>query len=286
MVRDLTPLPAPPQGAYPNVDEFTYHRWEGLSSHRLGDIADGKTPERLRWEMDHPTPPTPDKKKGTMVHAAILQPHRLSEVAVPGLTVTRHSAKNKAAWAAHEAKHADKVILPVKDWDECTRQVEQALKHRKLRALLELEGFSEYPIVWHDTENGVAWKALIDRWIPGINTILDLKTTVQITYEDFRRDSEKFGYHRQAAHYIDTAQRMGLPAERFVIAALEKKAPYFLHLREMPSDLIEMGRAELQTARTMLTRCYQKNEWPGYDEDIMMMEPSHWMWRKHADLFS
>lgn len=283
MVRDLSPIPAPAPGIYPSVDETEYHRWEALSSHRLIDIADGKTPARLRYEMDHPKPSTDTKDKGTMIHAALLQPHRLSEIALVGPSQNKQSKADKAAWAKMEEENPGKVILRPAAWEQALRQVKVARNHVKFNSLLEMEGESELGIVAPDPDTGVPWKALIDRWIPGINTIMDVKTTAATTIEEFRKQVEFYGYYKQAPHYIDTAILAGLNPLHYVIAALETEPPYFVQMYELTSDYIEMGRLEISGARRVLCECFKNDEWPGYSERIEMLEPSHWLARKHSD---
>ena len=100
-----------------------------------------------------------------------------------------------------------------------------------------LVGKKEVAMVWEDSLSSVRCKGKVD--ILNGNTIVDIKTTQDASFEAFRRSAYKYGYNRQAAFYLD-----GFGAKEFVFIVIEKKAPYNIGVYHCSDDFIESGRDE------------------------------------------
>jgi hypothetical protein len=74
-------------------------------------------------------------------------------------------------------------------------------------------------------------------------TVYDLKSTTCTSEEDFRSCMVQYGYHRQAAFYMDP-----LDCKRMVFIAVNKKHPYatFTIALDETDPLISQGRKEIE----------------------------------------
>ena len=92
-------MPTPEPGLYADIPMLEYHTWEGASQSRLKVIRD-QSPAHLRWQMDHPSPPSDAQAVGSAVHTAVLEPELFASSYDLGPTKTRGTQ----AWIA-EAGH-------------------------------------------------------------------------------------------------------------------------------------------------------------------------------------
>ena len=100
-----------------------------------------------------------------------------------------------------------------------------------------LVGKKEVPMVWEDSLSSIKCKGKVD--IINNNTIVDIKTTQDASFEGFRRSAYKYGYNRQASYYLD-----GFGAKEFIFVVIEKKAPYNIGVYHCSDDFIDSGRKE------------------------------------------
>jgi hypothetical protein len=91
----------------------------------------------------------------------------------------------------------------------------------------------------------------------------DLKTTqdASVAFED---SILKYGYHRQAAWYLDAANAAGLGLKEFVLIAVEKDAPFGVQTFALDDSLIAKGRAENRASLALFAECKTSGNWPGY----------------------
>lgn len=277
MEETRTLVEAPPTGIHRHVTDEEYHTWHGLSASRLKMISDGMTPARLWHEMHQPDKDTPARVLGKAIHCLVLQRDVFPERFIQGLDRDRRSNANKQAWAEFENEHHDKTILKVDDWKKVHRTAESILKSPALRTLLKCEGHSEIAITWK-TDNGVACKALVDHWIPELNTFLDLKSTEAKDRRKIERDIVNFKYYLQGPWYMRGARANNMNVGTFTFGFAEKDAP-FCDVVYLSEEYMQIGDAELEEPISILSHCYAHNDWPGHDE-VDEIAPPAWKTRQ------
>lgn len=141
-----------------------------------------------------------------------------------------------------------------------------------------------------------AWKrAQFDRIDPAQRTIYDLKTTGQSAEpSSFVRTAINQALDMQAAHYIEGASTVfGWHPSfwRLLFVVVEVKPPFALSVVELPSDLLELGRAKMEMASHKWRRCINKGtgpqHWPGYPATICKPEAPAFgevQWGNRADV--
>jgi hypothetical protein len=242
--------------------------------------------QHLLHAMRNRGEPTDAMEFGTLCHAAILEPRRLHSryCVMPDLTagilkpdgtaydnvkLTKEYKQRLAQWEEMETR----ICISQDQMSKATAIVE-AVRHSE-RASRWLGNASidrpdiEVCLVWDDPETGLRCKARLDAIWPDRPVIVDVKTTADAC--EFSRSICRYGYHRQAAFYIDGATAvLGAAAYSFNVIALETAEPFALRCAPMSVTAIETGRQENRKLLRQLARCIESNRWPGYDD------PDYW----------
>jgi len=149
--------------------------------------------------------------------------------------------------------------------------------------LEELPGLEELTVLWTHEATGVACKSRVDRLVrhPELGYIaIDLKTTRNAkpgtTPGTFGYDAAKFGYDRQAAFYLEALGQAGVPADYFLILAVEKDAPYSVVPYLVGHENLEAARGEFLEALRTFRQCRQDGRWPHYTESIVALDLPSW----------
>lgn len=280
-------LPPFTPGVLPGILDSEYHRHDGMSSHRLGSLADGNCPAQLRYDMLNPEDATDDRNMGTAVHTALLEPDLLEAKVVRGLQIPKRSKADKETWASFEMEHHGKIILPFKMYDKMGEMIRMVRDHKGLSKLLDMPGDTELTVAGPCPVTGVPTQIRIDKYIPQIGTFLDLKTVAgkfgsRPNPRRFKSDLGKYGYHRQGRVYTDIGEQQGLIADHYVIGVIQKDPPHFVYLRRLDEQALDIGGIELEQPRRQFAECWDSGEWPDYGTDIEDITVEDWRLRKHG----
>jgi len=212
------------------VDDNAYYSdTEFISNSMLGKLK--VSPKELVRYFEKGSPTTSAMTFGRAFHLAILEPEVFSEQ----VAIYDGKTKRGKAWDEFSETNKGKDIITEIEF-ECIKGMETALVGNE--EIIEfLVGKKEVAMVWEDSLSSVRCKGKVD--ILNGNTIVDIKTTQDASFEAFRRSAYKYGYNRQAAFYLD-----GFGAKEFVFIVIEKKAPYNIGVYHCSDDFIESGRNE------------------------------------------
>ena len=240
------------------MTEQEYRAADGINKSTLWEMR--KSPAHYKYLLEHPAEDTPALHFGRALHSAVLTPEAYLTDYVIAPSVDKRTKAGRelyAEWKASLPTGAEE--LSAEDAQTIGEMVE-AIKGNK-GVMSFLEGTRrEVPIFWTDSKTGLPCKCRVDAW--GDGTLLDLKTVTDAM--SFERDACNYGYHVQAAHYIDAvwSQTHKVPEWYFIV--IEKKPPYGIRfIRALPGflDYGEFIRDELMEK---VKECRDKGEWPSY----------------------
>jgi exodeoxyribonuclease VIII len=254
----------------------------------------GRSARHFAWLEAHDREPTAALGVGIATHLAVLEPEKFAErVVIWGRQLGRRSG---SIWAKFKgsADRRDQIVLTEDEHDEVLALARAVRSSPQARPLLtDPSGEAEKAIAWVDGETGIQCKARLD-WVCGAG-IADLKTTRDASPDGFARECARYGYHRQAAFYVDgytAAQcpRGGLVSAThrqaaFSIIAVEKAPPYVVQVYRVAGDVLELGRAEMRSYLRQLAQLQRlpQDQWPGYaDEPLDLYLPRWAMPREDA----
>jgi hypothetical protein len=149
---------------------------------------------------------------------------------------------------------------------------EHSLAHRLLaNGEPEVSAFCECP------ETGVLRRSRFD-WHETSGILVDYKTCASAEPGAFSRAAASFGYHMQAAWYLDIAADLDLNPRGFLFIAQEKEPPYLVSVVELVADALEVGRQRNRVALERFRDCTESGIWPGYtrDDEITPIDLPRW----------
>lgn len=270
-------------GIYYNLSFEDYLKKPGLSNSILSEL--NKSPAHFKYFMEHPRKPSEAQEFGTLVHTAILEPQELENRYVKSpftgenkldLRKTAHK-KTKADFIA---KIGDKKIIEPADYEALMIIRDNVEKHSMLLALLD-QGKNEVSFQWD--HNGIYMKGRTDKICGHLPAIADIKTTANAQFAPFQSSIFKFGYHRQAANYIDGLSHFQYDIKDYFIIAVENEPPYNIQVFQMPQEIIDLGRKELDALIDKYKKCCLDNEWPGYSNEVQICGVPNWYLTKMGD---
>jgi len=220
-----------------------------------------RSPMHYRYMKDHPQPTTPALKLGIATHRLILEPTKVDDFAVWGLEEDQKVRRGKV-WDAFSCANSSKMIVTE---DECAAMVGMAVGARKnlpIRKYADAKGPTEVSLFWVDHVTGRRMKARIDKWIPTMRAVFDLKTTRDCRAYKFGAQSYALGYHIKMA-----IQHMGVMAlldtdASMKLGAIESKAPHESAVYRIPKDVLLQGKEELDEVIKVLVECEKTGTWP------------------------
>lgn len=274
-------IETPAPGIYPGTPFAVYAAWSAVNHGLLHLFT--KSPAHARYAMTHGgLEPTPALDFGAAFHAAVLEPERFAEdyIVVPP-DMERRSRIGKLRWAQFERAAGTRIRL---DHDEHEQIKGMAAAVRALptaAALLLGRGLNETSALWLDSETGELCKGRQDRvtTFAGWTWIVDLKTTFDASPRAFARDVFRYGYHEQAAMYLDGLAVLHPPESprRFAWVVVEKDPPFCVAAYEPTARAIAAGRRAYRAHLDTFRRCRESGEWPGYADGISPIELPGWI---------
>lgn len=167
----------------------------------------------------------------------------------------------------------------------------EALKEHPMAAKVFApeRGPAERSLFWQDAETGVWCRARLDhmptaefgsRWF----IVSDYKTTKSADPEEIAKAVYSYGYHIQAAMYLEGVRALGIHADpRMVFVFQEKAAPYLATVIELDHTALKIGHSQLRKALSLYKQCSETGRWPGYSEQVETISLPVWAERKHEE---
>jgi hypothetical protein len=279
---------APMVGLHAGVPAVVYHGWRGASQTRLKRMRD-KSPMHVRWEMEHPVPPSKALILGAAIHTCVLEPDLFPVVYMTAgqceaITGGGERCKNAGtvcrggSWFCGVRGHDpaagkpgdQRIALARADWDICIGIRDSVNAHPNTRHMLE--GNAETSAVWTDPDTGVLCRGRFDDLALGIGSITDLKSCADASPFRFPRAVYDYGYHIQAAMYLRGARALGLEVDTFGFVAVEKEPPYAVACYELQPAAVHDGERELMPLLEQWATCEMTGVWPGYKTDVVKID--------------
>lgn len=266
-------------GIHFNIPFDTYVKWDALSNSKLSLFA--KSPLHFKRLSNYSDSKTDSQIFGTAVHTAIFEPERFRrEYIVKPEDINRRTKEGKEAYSMLVDQHGEDKILSSDDYQHIMGMQDSARSHPIAGQMLKEITANEVSLLW--TRGNTQFKGRIDAIGKGI--LIDLKTTQSAESRKFQSSFFKYGYHRQAAFYLQGAKRLKLVTNGIVFIAIEKTPPYALALFQPSHGVITAAAAELESLILQYHQCKSSNQWPGYPEMIQDVSMPDWMTEEFTNL--
>lgn len=249
-----------------------------LSASGAKKLLPPSCPARFHHEREHPPAPTSTFDIGHAAHKLILGDG-------PELVVVDHDDwRTKAAKEARDEAHARGAVpLLARDHDQVQAMAAALREHPIVGNLFDADhGRPEQSLFWADDRTRVWRRARLD-WLPdpidGQRMIVaDYKTCASADPDTLERAVHNYGYHLQAAWYLDGIHALGLADDAaFVFVFQEKAAPYLVTVAELDARALQVGRALARQAIDIYVECATADHWPGYSDAVELLRLPAWV---------
>ena len=272
----MTPFTPDTEGTFFGLNETEYRSAPGIANSDLKH-AHRSMAHYLAAKNAPKKESTPSQVFGTLLHLAALEPLRLNSA-----FVVKPEGMNYKSNAGKDMRDSQtEAINTAKERDALMGCRASVLAH-PLAAELIRRGQREVSVFAKHGPTGLLRKGRMDVVATddaGLTTIADVKTTNDASPEEFARTIATWGYHRQAAYYIDL-----VGASFFVFIAVEKEPPYAVNVFALDEESIEIGRRDNEAALAKVAECTATGIWPAYGHEFNTISLPGWLKRPAESL--
>ena len=276
---DLQTAIPPNDGIYARVPERVYHAdRQSLSSSGARLLTPPSVPDLFKQNQDEPPKPKPQYDFGHAAHKMVLGEGGelfILDPAVHGRTKDGAIAQKPSAtsmWKAAEKKAREQGKSCItKDQMETAQLMAGRVFAHPLAGKLLQHGSAEMSGYWHDDTTGVRCRFRPD-FLPetkGRMVCVDYKSAVSANPAAFKKSAADYGYHQQAAWYLEGLQEVEISDDAaFLFIVQMKNPPFLVSVVQLDAEAIEVGRRQNRHAIDTYAKCVANNHWPGYDTGI------------------
>ena len=242
------------------MTEQEYRSAPGVNKSTLWNLR--RSPAHYKYFLENPQEDTAAYKFGRAVHAAILTPtaYKRDFVVAPE-GIDRRTKAGKEEYLAFIEAAAGKEIITAEDAQKIKAIVSAFKKNREAVTLLKGTR-REKAFFWTD-DSGIGCKCRMDAVTNG--RIIDIKTAQDAETDIFSRESLKYGYHVQAAHYTDAYYKtMNSKTPDWYFIVIEKSEPYCINILKADIGFLDYGFIVRQQLINKLIECREKESFPDY----------------------
>ena len=242
------------------MTEQEYRAAEGVNKSTLWNLR--KSPAHYKYFLENQREDTAAFAFGRAVHSAILTPAAFKrDFAIIPDGIERRTKAGKEEYQSFLDAAAGKEIISAQD-AETVKAIVRAFKKNKDAVQLLKGTKREKPLFWTD-DNGILCKCRIDAYKAGL--IVDLKTAQDAETETFTKESLRYGYDVQAAHYLDAYQHKesAIRPEWYFIV-IEKTEPYAINILRADIGFLDYGYIRRQELIEKLKACQEQKTYPDY----------------------
>lgn len=262
-------------GAHPEMSDAEYRSTEAANYSFLKALL--RNPARAKYERDNPTEPSAAMVFGSAYHDYMLQPLGFADAYIIRPDSIDGRTKAGKAWLA-EHKADSRPIIKEEELSVLEAMRAALLAHDTAATMIAESEMIETPIFWQDPITTAWCKAKPDGVTPAV--VFDLKTTDDASAGSFAKSIANFGYHIQAAHYLNGISEVTESCDReFVFIAQEKSPPYSVAVYTLDDVSIEEGHERAQEAMDIYQRGVAKNIWPAYSDGVEDISLPKWAYQ-------
>jgi len=255
--------------------QTNYHSIQALSNSSLSVLKRSPAEFYARFiAKTMKSEETDAMRLGSAVHMLALEPERFHDhyvIETGPINATTgkpygRDTKRFEAWLDIRKTETSKTVLIYDEFESSMAIAEAFQSHPTIAAIMAANvekiyerGYQMQYLV--EGEQPIDIKCKPDCVIPSEALIIDLKTTSDPSPAAWRWSAEDFGYHRQAAIYLDAMETFYGKPFRFLFGVVRSKAPYEVGVFELAQESIDRGRREYGSLIAEYTRRKATGDW-------------------------
>lgn len=236
-------------------------------------------PAKFWHERNSPPQPSTALRVGSAAHEWILEGDRWPQhhYVLPenfNRAATRKQAAEIAA--AEEAEAAGKRLITADEF-AAIKAMHAALAAHEYAMQAFTDGLAEQTLIWKDPEFGIWCRARPDYLRIGLRLVPEYKSTIDASPDALPKTIARWGYHAQAAWVLDGLEQCAVvEGASFIFFFQEKDPPYLVAPAVLDPQAMGWGRVQNRKAKEVFARCLERDEWPGYSDDIITIGLPRW----------
>jgi len=203
---------------------------------------------------------------GSAIHEMILEPEMFQTNFAISPRFDKRTKEGKANFEMFEQDNKDKTVITSDEMAIVLAVSESARKNKTLTDLIS-NSYYELSCYTEDEKTGLKLKMRPDSMCKTKSTIVDIKSCLDSSAKEFKRNVYSYGYSISAAFYSDFLKR-----ENYIFAAVEKEAPYQCSLYALNDEMIQYGREQYRMALDLLKWSQDNSHWCDYNEFEILKE--------------
>lgn len=238
----------------------------------------GGTPADMLAAMRNDEEPTDAMKFGTAFHTLLLEPEKFNEKYLV-CEDPDNNHKGRGPWKAFADEADARGLIPLKwsAFQDMNQMPASIRSSKRLMKHLTPDVDIEATCVWRDRTHGVMCKARLDIVNHDTKTVIDIKTAVDARPGPFAKAANLRGYGFQAAWYTHALRVLRGGGYRYLIAAVQKSAPFHCTVHEFDSERLDWEHERCMEQLATYARCLESGEWPGYDDVVHTIGMDPWL---------
>lgn len=161
-----------------------------------------------------------------------------------------------------------RTVLSPAEWRKLYLMRDSVMAHPTARKLIEMAGAVESSIFWRDRETAELCRARPDKVIDSLGVVVDLKSSADASERGFNQSIGQYRYHVQDSYYSEGCTRALWKPKDFlfiVIGSTRDRRRYPCHVRSLPDEQREMGRAAWRMDLATYAHCRTTGLWNGIE---------------------
>lgn len=213
---------------------------------------------------------------GRLAHTLLLEPFKLDQefIITPELNLRKKDDKELFETIKVQASEKGLTWVRPKEYEDIVDMINIAKENTIISSLL-IDGKAEEPVYWTDEETGLKCKAKLDFNREGL--VIDYKTSKSSAPEEFSKSIANFGYHRQAAFYMEAyKQKTGEQPDGFVFVVQDKGCYEDIAAFNIFDGDLELGKEENRIAMHEMAERLESGDWTTHPNKIQSIELPYW----------
>jgi hypothetical protein len=262
-----------------------YHADHSRVSHSMLEVFRRSIPEYHGRFVSHTIPApdqTPSMLIGSALHCRLLEPDQYQSRYATAPEVDRRTKDGKAQWEAFLTLNAGKDVLTAGQSEQVAAMALGVARNQLAQSALIRPGDAEHVVRWVDLGTGLACKARLDKLLTTNGIVLDLKTTADPSPEAFAKSVANYGYHCQAAWYLDAANsETGGSAADFLLIAVGSQEPFECVCYSLEADAVKLARQQNARDLAELAGRIESNNWESRWSGVQQIDLPRWAYPKN-----
>lgn len=216
-------------------------------------------------------------KFGTLLHSALLEGSKFLEQYCPWEDFgDLRKTENKVKKTQFELENAGKIFITQKELDDIQKMIDAVVDHKDAFALLK-NGMTEVSGYFTCEKTGIKQRIRPDFVADHLNVLVDVKTTKDLSADEFSKSIWNYRYDFQMAMYSEGIKRInGKRPDSHAWIAIEKGDNIDVAVYIADEGLLSKGESDYNYCMDRLAKAIKTGTYDKYQPGMQQIGLPHW----------